>query len=160
MMLFDYNGSKYPTYIREGDACRHIAVTASHFCQGLGADVGAGKWPLPGAYPVELKDGQDAMKLPFEDGVLQYVFSSHCLEHLENPVEALEHWRDKLVDGGTLFLYLPHPDMTYWRPQFCRKHRHLFWPKDTAQMLWDLGFNNVIHSERDLYWSFSVVGFK
>jgi hypothetical protein len=50
--------------------------------------------------------------------------------------------------------------MTYWRPQNCRKHLHVFWPKDTAQMVRDLGFINVIHSERDLAWGFAVVGFK
>jgi hypothetical protein len=28
-----------------------------------------------------------------------------------------------------------------------------------AQIVSDLGFKNVIHSERDLAWSFAVVGF-
>lgn len=157
-LLYEYEGALYPSYLKEGNACQHIAQTAVHFCKGHGVDVGASKWPLPGAIPVELKDGGNAYDLP--GGELDYVFSSHCLEHLDDPVAALEHWRIHLRPGGVLFLYLPHPDMGYWLPQHCRKHRHAWWPKDAARMVRDLGFESVIHSERDLYWSYSVVGFK
>lgn len=156
-MIFEYRGAKYPDYIRNGNACRFILPMAAEFCQGRGLDVGAGKWPLPGATPVDLASGGDAMALP--EGLFNFVFSSHCLEHLDDPVAAIEHWKSRIVPGGLLFLYLPHPDMRYWRPQFNRKHRHLFWPKDTAEMLSDLGFVDIIHSERDLAWGFAVVGF-
>lgn len=156
-MIFEYRGALYPEYLKHGNACQFIVPTALKFCEGNGLDIGAGKWPLPGAYPVELKDGGDAMNLP--KGCFDYVFSSHCLEHLPNPVAALEHWKTRLRSGGVLFLYLPHPDMVYWRPQHCRKHLHSWSPKDMAQIVADLGFTGVIHSERDLAWGFSVVGF-
>jgi SAM-dependent methyltransferase len=97
------------------------------------------------------------MNLPM--GPFDYVFSSHCMEHLVNPVAAIEHWRSRISPGGVLFLYLPHPDMEYWRPQNCRKHLHSWKPAEVQQMLSDLGFCDVIGSERDMYWSFSVVGF-
>lgn len=97
------------------------------------------------------------MNLP--DGKWDFIFSSHCLEHLTNPVAALEHWKSKLCAGGVLFLYLPHPDMTYWLPQWNRKHLHSWRPEDMETMLRDLGFVDVIRSERDLAWSFAVVGF-
>lgn len=155
--IFEYKGDLFPSYLKHGNAMQHVAATAAHFCQGRGLDVGAGKWPLPGAMPIELSNGQTAEALP--DGEFDYIFSSHCLEHLINPVAALEHWQTRLRVGGVLFLYLPHPHMTYWRPQNCRKHLHQFWPKDIAVLLRDLGFCNVIHSERDLAWSFSAVGF-
>lgn len=154
--LFDYGGDLFPAYLKRGNACQFIAPAAAHFCQGAGLDVGAGRWALPGATPVDVILGGEAMALP--DGQWDYVFSSHCLEHLANPVAALEHWKSRIRPGGVLFLYLPHPDMTYWRPQNCRKHLHLFWPDDTARMVRDLGFVDVIHSERDLAWSFAVVG--
>jgi SAM-dependent methyltransferase len=156
-MIFEYKGALYPEYIRNGNACRFILPMAREFCRGVGLDVGAGRWPLPGAIPVDLADGGDAMHLPAGD--YDYVFSSHCLEHLADPVAAIEHWKTRIKPRGVLFLYLPHPDMCYWRPQHNRKHLHLFWPEDTAEMLRDLGFVDVIHSERDLAWGFAVVGF-
>lgn len=157
-MIFEYKSQLYPSYLKTGNACRFIAPVARHFCQGVGLDVGCGAWPLEGAIPIDLKDGGDAMELPH--GLFDYVFSSHALEHLPDYVAALEHWKTRLRSGGVLALYLPHPDMTYWRPESCRKHRSLFWPDDVAEMLRTLGFVNVIHSERDMAWSFCVIGFK
>lgn len=156
-MIFEYRGAIYPDYIRRGNACQFILPAAMHLCQGKGVDVGGGKWPFPGATVVDMQDGGDAMALP--DEPFDFVFSSHCLEHLDDPVAALEHWKSRLRPGGVLFLYLPHPDMTYWRPEFNRKHRHMWWPKDMAEMLRNLGFVDVIHSERDLAWGFAAVGF-
>jgi SAM-dependent methyltransferase len=156
-MIFEYKGRIYPDYIRKGNAAQFVLPYALQLCQGKGLDVGAGRWPLPGATPVELADGGDAMSLP--EGIYNYIFSSHCLEHLANPVAAIEHWKTRLAPGGVLFLYLPHPDMEYWLPQNNRKHLHAWQPKDVARLLSDLGFENVIHSERDLAWGFSVVGF-
>lgn len=158
-LLFEYKGELYPDYLKRGNACRFILPTALEFCKGRGFDVGAGRWPLPGAIPVDIGHGVDAYHLPEGDD-LDFVFSSHCLEHLADPVRALQGWRDRLRPGGCLFLYLPHPAMRYWNPQHCRKHLHLFHPEDVAQMLRDLGFVDVIHGERDLAWSFAVVGFK
>lgn len=157
-MIFDYKGELFPEYLKHGNACQFIAPTALQFCKGDGLDVGCGAWPLKGAAPVDLTRGGDAMALP--PGAYDYIFSSHCLEHLADPVAALEHWRSQIRPGGVLFLYLPHPDMAYWRPQHCRKHLHSWRPEDMAQIVRDLGFVNVIHGERDLAWSFAVVGFK
>jgi SAM-dependent methyltransferase len=157
-MIFEYKGALFPQYLKEGNAARFIAPVAELFCQGRGIDVGCGKWPLKGAEPLDLKDGGDAMALPGID--YDFVFSSHCLEHIENPVAALEHWRSKMRYGGTLFLYLPHPDMTYWLPQNCRKHLHAWKPKQMAHLLRDLGFKRVVHSERDMAWSFCCVGYR
>lgn len=153
-MIFEYRGNRYPRYIKHGNACQFIAATARQFCAGRGLDVGAGKWPLKGAIPVDLVSGGDAMNLP--KGRFDYIFSSHALEHLSDPVGAIEHWKTRLRPGGWLFLYLPHPDMEYWLPQFNRKHRHAWRPADMAKMLTDLGFEDVIHGERDLAWGFAV----
>lgn len=156
--LFEYRGELFPDYIRRGNACEHIAVTASYFCRGSGLDIGASRWPLPGAIAVDMDSGGDAMALP--KGSFDFIFSSHCLEHLANPVAALEHWKSRLNQRGVLFLYLPHAEsMRYWRPQTCRKHLHAWRPNEMEAIIRDLGFVDVIRSERDLYWSFAVVGF-
>jgi len=157
-MLYEFEGGRYPDYLKHGNACQFIAPTALKFCLGHGLDVGAGKWPLPGAVSVDIQEGGDALELPH--GLFDFVFSSHCLEHLSNPVAALEHWQSRLRPSGVLFLYLPHPDMAYWRPQHCRKHLHSWRPEEAARLLADLGFVDVIHGDRDLAWSFAVVGWR
>lgn len=157
-MIFEYKGRLYPEYLKHGGACHFIAPVALHYCRGEGLDVGCGRWPLEGAIGVDLKDGGDALALP--EGPYDFVFSSHCLEHLVDPVAALEHWKTRLKPGAPLFLYLPHPDMEYWLPQNCRKHLHSWRPEAIAKLLTDLGFVGVLASERDLVWSFAVVGFR
>ena len=157
-MIFEYKGKRYPEYLKGGNACQFIAPTALQFCKGNGVDVGSGRWPLPGAQSVDMEDGGDAMKLPAE--TYDFVFSSHALEHLANPIAALEHWKTRLRRGGVLFLYLPSKEMTYWLPQHNRKHLHAWEPAEMAQIVSDIGFVDVIHGERDLAWGFAVVGFK
>ncbi len=148
----------YPEYLKTGNASQHIIATAQHFCKGDGLDIGGGRWPFPGAVSIDLQNGGDACALTTTKQH-DFIFSSHCLEHIDDYVRALEHWKSRIRPGGCLFLYLPHPDMTYWRPENCRKHRHIFHPFDMVETLRSLGFHDVIHSERDLAWSFSVVGF-
>jgi SAM-dependent methyltransferase len=155
-MIFKYNNKIYPDYIKQGNASAFIVPAASHFCKGAGVDIGGGKWPFPGAKVLDKSNGDDAMNVP--GGDYDYIFSSHCLEHIENPVAALEHWKGKLKSGGILYLYLPHPDMEYWLPQNNKKHLHSWHPEEMAKLLRDLGFISVMNSERDMYWSFSVVG--
>ncbi len=158
-MFYKYKNVLYPDYLKEGNACRFIIPAAAHFCKGKGLDVGAGKWLLPGSTPIDLSNGGNAYALPA--GKYNYIFSSHCLEHLPDPVGALEHWAQHIIDGGVLFLYLPHPQMQYWLPQNCRKHLHTWTPREMNQLLVDLGFTNVIRSDGwDSFWSFMVVGFK
>ena len=158
-MIFEYKGAKYPDYLQAGNMCQYIEPSARHFCKGPGLDVGASRWPISGqAKRIELTDGGDAMKLP--EGKFPFVFSSHCLEHLVDPVAALKHWKTRIQDGGVLFLYLPHPEMAYWRPENCTKHLHIWTPAQMVDMVETLGFRDVIHSERDLCWSFAVVGFQ
>lgn len=156
-IVFSYLGNVYPSFIKQGNAIQFIEPVASHFCRGEGFDVGAGRWPLSGATPIDLDRGGNAMSLP--SGKKDFVFSSHCLEHLPDYVGAIQHWISRIRPGGVLFLYLPHPDMTYWLPQNNRKHLHTWYPRQIANLLKDLGLVNVIVSERDMYWSFSAVGF-
>jgi SAM-dependent methyltransferase len=156
-LTYKYKGALYPSFLKNGYASRCIVPAALELCQGVGLDVGCGKWPLPGAIPVDLATGGDAMKLPPRVGGYDYIFSSHCLEHLADPIGALEHWKASLRKGGVLFLYLPHPDMEYWLPVNNRKHLHSWQPREMVKMLRDLGFADVMHSERDFAWSFTVV---
>jgi SAM-dependent methyltransferase len=162
-MIYSYKGSTYPEYLRNGNAVGHIKEIALQFCKGKGLDIGGFYgWSLPGSIPINICDNildYDAYKIPNKE-LLDYVFSSHCLEHLSDPVKALEYWIEHIKSGGVLFLYLPHPDMSYWLPQNNKKHLHSWQPKEMAQIFEDIGLQDVLYSERDMYWSFSCLGFK
>ena len=161
--LYEYKGKKYPRYLKEWSAGKYIFPIAQQYCHGAGLDVGGDVEHgciLPGARVVNttIRDEYGAYILP--PGKWDFIFSSHTLEHLKYTLSVLKHWHNRLRPGGILFLYLPHPDMEYWLPENCKKHLHSFEPADIACMLEEIGFIDVIHSERDLYWSYAVVGRK
>lgn len=170
-VFYEFGGRVYPEYLKNWKALSWVQPFALWYCQGVGIDismsedlvgmdVGAGKTPLPGAIPIDKELGQDAMHLPCGEEELDYVCSSHCLEHLDDPVGALKHWRGKLKAGGVLFLYLPDPSMLYWQPMYNKKHKWSWYPSEVIRMIIEAGYEYVVHSERDLYWSFAVVGKK
>jgi SAM-dependent methyltransferase len=43
----------------------------------------------------------------FKDGVLDYIYSSHCLEDFENPIPVINEWLRVIHPKGLLILYLP-----------------------------------------------------
>jgi len=51
--------------------------------------------------------------IPFPDSSQDFVFSSHVLEHLVDPIRALLEW-DRLVrPGGAIFMIVPHKERTF-----------------------------------------------
>jgi hypothetical protein len=113
-----YRDTFYPDYLTVGGAAHAIFPEALKYCRGRGIDVGAGLWPLPGATAVDVWRGAGAGRCvaDFEKESLDYIFSSHCLEHLEEWRASLDEWTGRLKVGGILFLYLPHPDCAIWHP--------------------------------------------
>lgn len=158
--VFEYAGRYYPDYLNRSNAVKHILPIAEHFCKGSGLDIGGTtEWHFPGSKIVNpVENEYDAFNLPGTN--YDYIFSSHCLEHIDDYAGALRIWRDALRPGGQLFLYLPHPDAVQWRPENCPGHYHAFRPEKIAWLLKSLGFVQVFYSNRDLFWSFSVTGVK
>jgi hypothetical protein len=113
-----YEGKFYPDYLTVGGASHAIFREALKFCHGRGVDLGAGFWPLPGAVPVDLERGPGlGMAITdFAENSLDFIFSSHCLEHIENWKETLSEWIARLNEGGLVFLYLPPPSCGIWHP--------------------------------------------
>ena len=75
-------------------------------------DIGAGVDPIkPWAQVFDMEQGnaQDISK--YELNKFGCVFSSHCLEHMKNPVTALETWWELVEDGGYLIFIVPDEDL-------------------------------------------------
>ena len=49
----------------------------------------------------------EAHDLPVADGTCDFVFSSHVIEHLPNPIGHLGHWLTKLRSGGRIVAVVP-----------------------------------------------------
>jgi len=161
MKVITHNGRQYPAFQAEGFAAQFAIPFAKHFCKGYGYDIGCNRmeWCLPGAVPIDPQiDNSDAYQLP--EPLVDYIFSSHCLEHLPNWIDALDHWTTRLRSGGVLFLYLPHYSQSYWRPWNNRKHLHVLDREFICDFLQDRGYVNIIGSNVDLNNSFMVIGEK
>lgn len=48
--------------------------------------------------------------LSFDDNIFDIVYSSHTLEHSNNPTLALKEWSRVMKPDGTFILVLPYPD--------------------------------------------------
>ena len=136
---------------RESAKCRWDVVP---FTRGVGIDLGCGPEKLfPIANVIGVDNGVDtdlfgiamnpdvrivdASDLPFETESLDFVFSSHMLEHVVDPVAVLrEAWRC-LKDDGFLVLYLPHADLypRMGQPGANPDHKRDLTPTDTVELL-------------------------
>ena len=67
----------------------------------------------------------------FADGSAESIFSSHCLEHIEDWHGALREWWRLLKVDGYLCLYLPHADLypNIGQPGANPDHKHDFRPE-------------------------------
>jgi SAM-dependent methyltransferase len=154
-----FKDNAYPHFQSIGNASQFSIPFAKYYCKGNGYDIGFFKeeWKFPGAIGIDssLENGYDADNLP--DGEVDYIYSSHCLEHVDDWVTTLELWISKLKKGGILFLYLPDFSQVYWRPWHNKKHKHCFTREIIRDFLKDHNMNNIIYSGVDLNNSFMIV---
>lgn len=162
MDLIHYKGLDYPSYQAQGYATKFAIPYAKQYCTGFGYDIGcmSEDWKFPGSIGIDLSfnDGYDAFNLPTNN--VDYIYSSHCLEHIPNWVDAMDYWYNMLRVGGTLFLYLPHFSQIYWRSWNNRKHLHDLSIEIIIEYMKDRGYVHIFNSDRDLNNSFMVVGEK
>ena len=106
--------------------------------RGRGVEIGAFRTPLPGIAPVYLDRfaeyaGEptradyygDACAIPFGDSSLDYVASSHVLEHVANPLAALREWYRVLRHQGIIYAVIPHRRKTFDHPRPLTPIAHL-----------------------------------
>lgn len=163
MELIEFKGQKIPSFQASGFAARFVFPFAKEFCKGLGYDIGCGKleWALPDSIPIDItldNNNYNADILPTIK--VDYIFSSHCLEHLENWVTVLDYWYTRIKKGGILFLYLSSYNSVYWRPWNNKKHIHVLDRFILTDYLRDRGYINIFSSGVDLNNSFTIVAEK
>lgn len=187
--IINYKGNSYPLFQSQGFASEFAIPFARKVCKGIGVDVGCNRvewmyepgvstknscqnydqWYLDAklsgnvsnTFPIDpVINNFHAMKFPENCKDLDYVFSSHCLEHLPNWVEVLEYWTLALKRGGVLFLYLPDYSQVYWRPWNNKKHLNILIPDTIKDFLEDKGYRKIFTSSVDLNCSFMVMAEK
>jgi SAM-dependent methyltransferase len=147
----------------ESTLCRERLI---HYCIGSGIDLGSGSDPIcPSAIPFDIEDGDVYDLSRYEDEEFDFVFSSHCLEHLCYSRKALGEWFRILKNKGYLVLYLPHADYypnIAWggNPDHCRD----LYPEDVMKAARKTGYHfHVVHLREygpawvDGEWSFELV---
>lgn len=162
-----HNNKNYPIFQSEGFAAQFAFPFAKKVCIGHGLDIGCNRkeWAFVDGSGVPalmidkvFENEYDAYNLPPTQ--FDYIFSSHCLEHLPDWVGAIDYWQTKLKVGGTLFLYLPHPLQSYWKPWHNRKHLHSLYPEMIQEYLVDRGWSKIFVTGCDLNHSFVVIAEK
>ncbi|AWW49653.1 methyltransferase domain-containing protein [Polynucleobacter paneuropaeus] len=113
----------------------------TRFFVGNGIDIGAGEDSLAqqltrftkikSVRSWDVYDGDAQYLEGVLDDQFDFVYSSHCLEDLENPLEALKNWLRVTKPGGFLIVSVPDEDM----------YEHGIWPS----------IHNADHS-----WSFTI----
>lgn len=85
-----------------------------------------------------------------QDESCDAIFSSHLLEHLQDPAAALASWWRCIKAGGHLVLYLPHAELypRCGQPGANPDHKHDFLPLDVMRLMvrvggWDLLVNET-----------------
>ncbi len=101
------------------------------YLNGRVLDIGAGgdlvcTWAE--SFDVDKGDANTIDKY-FEPETFDSIHSSHCLEHMINPVSALAGWWSILKRGGFLILVVPDEDLyeqTIWPSAFNSDHKSTF----------------------------------
>jgi predicted SAM-dependent methyltransferase len=159
MEIVNFADENYPKFQTQGNASQFSIPFAKHFCKGVGYDIGYCKeeWKFPEAIGIDKNETSlyDANNLP--NNFVDYIYSSHCLEHVDNWIDTLEYWISKIKSGGILFLYLPDFSQKYWRPWNNRKHKHCLTPELLKNFMIDHKMKNIFTSGIDLNNSFMIV---
>lgn len=115
------------------------------YLQGQGVDIGYGKAQgfkpvLPTTIGFDLGDQDyDGLHIPRNINSLDYVFSSHMLEHVHFPHEYIKEWWRKIKVDGHMFIVVPHK----WRyegkeeppSRWNGDHKIFFMPSDLLKLI-------------------------
>lgn len=152
------------TWRRDDPQCNEAAKIKYDivpYTRGRGLDIGCGGYK---AYPHFIgvdnghhwgTDGVDVVTEAddlsvFSDESMDFVFSSHLLEHMRDPSKALAEWWRTIKVGGYLVLYLPHKALypNVGQPGANPDHKSDFLPEDIHELM-PTGFDLLVQEVRD-----------
>lgn len=101
------------------------------YCKGEGLDIGYGADIIvPGCSGWDLRHGDAQYLDGIEDESFDFVYSSHCLEHMSDVRIALKNWFRVVRKGGFLILAIPHRDLYEKKDRLPSRwntdHKHMF----------------------------------
>ncbi len=119
------------------------------FLMGRGIDIGCGSDPVtPDCRGFDVSDGNAERIDEFVDDEFDFVWSSHCLEHMSDPRDALGRWWKLVRPGGYLILIVPDEDLYEqgcWPSVFNDDHKATFrlrgrsnWSPVSVDLEWEL----------------------
>ena len=148
----------------QGNETGKIKYLTVPYTRGIGADVGCG--PHKGfkhwigidncidtqLFGIQMQPDlkvETCEVLPFEDGELDFVYSSHTLEHIADYKRALAEWWRVIKVGGHLVLYLPHADLypRIGQPGANPDHKHDFVNQDIVDAMREVGSWDLLVDE-------------
>lgn len=105
-----------------------------------GIDVGCGYDPVDLDFArwdqAHYNSGDATFMVGVPDGAYNTVYSSHLLEHVHDPVTALQNWYRILAPGGHLIVCVPHRDLYEKKPtlpSLWNLDHKTFWLPETAE---------------------------
>ncbi|MDI9335493.1 MAG: class I SAM-dependent methyltransferase [Gammaproteobacteria bacterium] len=112
---------------------------ATRYFKGFGIDIGPGKdsialytefFPLiRNVVTYDQEQGDAQLLANVNDSDFDFLYSSHCLEHLRDPVEALDNWIRVIKPGGFLVVQVPDEDLyeqQIWPSRWNSDHKITF----------------------------------
>ena len=79
---------------------------------GKGIDIGCGADPITeDVHRFDIEDGDANHITQYVKEQFDFVYASHCLEHMHNPCEAILEWWKLVRVGGHLFFIVPDEDL-------------------------------------------------
>lgn len=118
----------YDNRIKNGDFDKYL--------HGYGIDIGGGddclQLPLSiggGVLLWDIQDGDAQYMHKLSDNKFDFVYSSHCLEHMRNLTVAFTNWVRICKPGGYLYICVPHEiyyEKGVWPSKNNGDHKHSF----------------------------------
>lgn len=147
----------------EGNESGKIRWETVRFTRGQGLDLGCGpnkiwdhavgvdNYTATAQFGTAMKPDVacNCEKLIFGSATMDWVYSSHLLEHIKDFQSALKEWWRVVKPGGFLILYLPHKD---FYPRIGQAganpdHKNDFAPQDIVDAMKDVGGWDLMRNE-------------